>query len=70
MKNEEEELEALAEEEKHTQDIADAEYSTAVTNMNKWKDEIVKLGQQSDTLLLIMEDMSSKRYSIYQYELK
>ena len=60
LEEEEEELETLSKEERDTQEIADAEYKTTVDNLTNWRDDISKLYEQANTLLVIMDEMSSK----------
>lgn len=57
LEEEERELVSLTEEEKVLQEVADAEYSTTVSSIKDWENQIATLAQQAETSLLIMEQM-------------
>lgn len=57
LEEEEKELVTLTEEEKVIQEVADAEYTNAVSSIREWENQIARLAQQAETSLLIMEQM-------------
>ena len=65
LEEEERELVSLTDDEKVLQEVADAEYSTTVSSIKDWENQIATLAQQAETSLLIMEQMRGNIYHIY-----